>query len=317
MVFVWSASKIDDATYCPRLFYYKHVRKMEFPTNGLMALGIFIHRVMEKSFYNDGGKPRYKTADSFANAMAGRWKRYIIKTGKIRRRKISWRDEKEPWVIANYDIPLLCKNAYEVCSQEKRPLFKEAKFDFELDGRKYRGKIDAIAKRDDKIIIRDYKSGRRKPRQMKLDFDPQFTLYFLAVGCLCYGDKRFAEALEISDEVRARWAGNPVYLPDIIQGEYFLMREKELLPMTRRDCHYYDFCNMLEGLENMVRDEEFEPHRGRLCDYCEARGICREETETEEGRLRKRQFSLFQAPKFVSIGSSKEKIKQLRLKWPR
>jgi len=319
MVFVWTASKIDDATFCPRFFYYAHILKIPLPTTGAMALGIFMHRAMSKWFWDDRGRLRYKTAESFTNICKARWKKFVIGTGKIRGKEIAWLDEDEPWRIANYGLPLICRNVYDVCSQEEIPLFRESRFDFELDGRRYAGIIDAIIRRDNKIIVRDYKSGRRKPGQMKLDFDPQFTLYFLAVASLCHGDKRFAEALKVDDETRKKWAGNPEYLPEMIEGEYFLMREKEILPMTREDYHYYDFCNMLEGLEKMIEDEEFEPHRGRLCDYCGAKERCREDTLNLQGK-RSKQVLIFSSPKFVDVREARNRLgnfRQRRLRWPR
>jgi len=314
MGFVWTASKIDDATYCPRLYYYKHVRKLRFPINASMALGIFMHRAMEKYFYNGEGKPKYKSAESFANICKARWKRFVAK-GKIRGQEISWSKKEEPYIIAETILPEICRKVYDIVAQEDMPLFREAKFDFVLDGRRFKGKIDYITKRDGKVIVRDYKSGRRKPGNMKLDFDPQFTLYFLAVASLCHGDKRFAQALKVDDEARKKWAGNPEYLPDMIEGEYFFMREGEIFPIRREAFHYYDFCNMLEGLESMIRRREFAPQRGRLCDYCLAQNVCREETELTKEKLRYRQLFIFQAPQLVSVGEARKKIRQLRLKW--
>ena len=89
---------IDVATYCPRKFAYAYVRKIRLPKTGSMALGHFMHKTMEKHFYNEKGQPKYKSAQTFSNASANRWRRYVIETGEIEGEPIEWRDQKEFWL---------------------------------------------------------------------------------------------------------------------------------------------------------------------------------------------------------------------------
>ncbi len=267
---VWTPTKIDQATYCLLQWYLINVEKVKVRTTGSMALGIFMHRRMEKFFKQDG-KPLRKSPEAFANSCVGWWTRHVISSGKIRGEDIHWRDEKEPWVLREV-IRKICIPIYKRRLEEGCPLYTEFNIpDFKFEGRIYRGKIDEIRPGKTGPIIRDYKTGRRRPGKMKLNYDPQFTLYLLAVSCLCYNDENFANSIGISKEDDIE---SPLDFFDKIGLEYYLMREDELYTLKRNRVIYEDFCRMIDGLEEDIENDNFSPQRGRLCDYCSVKEEC-------------------------------------------
>lgn len=272
---VWTPTKIDQATYCLLQWYLINIEKVKARTTGSMALGIFMHKRMENFFKKDG-KPIRKSAEAFANSCAGWWTRYVINSGKIRGEQIHWKDKNEPWILREI-IKKMCGAIYERRIQEPLPLYTEFSIpEFEFEGRRFRGKIDEIrfgkiSENKEGPIIRDYKTGRRKPGKMKLNYDPQFTLYLLAISCLCYNDKKFAESIGISEMDSIE---SPLDFFDKIGLEYYLMREDKLYQLKRNKAIYEDFCRMIEGLEEEIENDNFSPQRGRLCDYCSVNEEC-------------------------------------------
>lgn len=275
MGIIWTPTKIDQATFCLMQFYLINIKKIKPKTSGRMALGVFLHRAMEKFYTERKGVvcPKFKSPESFANAMGAMWARFVVGTGKIKGQEISWSSKEEPWILRE-DLKKICSKVYERYASEHPPIYTEIVFDFELDKRRFRGRIDEIRKKEGYAVIRDLKSGSRKPGKMKLDYDQQFTVYFLAVGCLCREDQEFAESIGISKEDAERFAGNPDYLNDKIRGEYYFMREDQIFDMRRDNLKYFDFCRMINGLEKQIFKGDIYPERGRLCDYCSVHEEC-------------------------------------------
>ena len=209
---IWTATKIDDGTFCIMSLWYQHIREPRYISspNGAMARGIFLHKFMEHFYKTDKQGnivPKYKSAKTFANTAKVRWN-FIFSRGTTQGREIKCKDKKEPWIL-RAEIMNISKKVYEKYSQEEAPLFIEVPFDFHFDGRHYRGKIDEIRKN---MTIRDLKTGHRKPEEEKLLVDPQFTLYTLAFMSMCYADRRFAETCGVSREEVEKWCKQKFYL---------------------------------------------------------------------------------------------------------
>ena len=298
MNITWTASKLEHAV-CDRLWFYENLYagRREIPFNKPIVVGIFLHNMAEKFWVRDMKtgliKPRYKSNETFVNAIRGRFKHDIINKGEIQEKRIQWKDEEEKWKALGEVINISRKfwdKSIDEYSRGYFPLLIEQPFMFRINGISFKGRIDDI--RSDPsgkylFIIRDHKSGRRYPRHMELEYKSQFTLYVLGIGCLVHEDKKFADILGISDEERMKLAGNPTYLDDRINVEYHHMRadmsEEWIFSTTRGDTHYHDFISMVTDIDERIRrriegkgvlyPSDFPPNR-QHCDYCYASGIC-------------------------------------------
>lgn len=318
---IWTATKINDAGFCIRNFWYLHKRKPRYvpPHTGPQTKGIFLHHFKEKSLYKRNEKGifvlKFKSPETFANTAVNRWN-FIVSRGTIQGRPIKWRDKKEPWQIRE-EIKKTCKKLYEKYAEEEPPLFQEVLFDFSFDGRRYRGRIDEIRKN---ITLRDLKFSHIIPKEAKLIVFPPFTLYSLAYMNMCYNDREFAEICEVPEEELEKWMGNPNILSEKINLEYCLLNKDgiEIFPATRNNNHYYDFCNMLDGLEKQIRDKEWDyVKRGDNCAYCGCYEECIEDAKLKKSAIspeKGKQGELFEPPPKI-----KQEIehKQLRLRFPR
>ena len=98
---IWNPTKIDNITYCLRRYYIIYVLKIKQRMTGPAARGILFHHIMHNLFWKENKEglvvPSYKSAESFANAVAGKregntrkggmWN-FIVDRGKSQGQKI-------------------------------------------------------------------------------------------------------------------------------------------------------------------------------------------------------------------------------------
>ena len=205
----WSPTRIDAANYCRMRYWLKYCdpQKPEPLRLSAYAKGSLLHDLIQKFWIRLGtpeqvakksSKQKYFDAESFAKYAQGRWKRTII-SNKHSEHPIDWHYEGEQWVIAN-TLPKICRPLFNFFIEEGPPIHTELPFDFVIDGKRFLGRIDEVRKKDGKIIVRDYKSGKPWMGEMKLHHDPQPTIYSMGLGAICYYDEKFAAALGIGLE---------------------------------------------------------------------------------------------------------------------
>ena len=175
---------------------------------------------------------------------------------------------------------------------EGPPLFQELEFKFFTNGKMLRGRIDDIRVKNGAVTIRDYKSGNPWMGEMKLDHDPQLTVYSVALGALCLQDRSIAEKLGVSQERAKQFLGNPVYVPEEFKLEFFMIEALSVdkskvrtVPNTineteRTDNHFLEILKMIEGVQKDVDMNNIYPERGRKCDSCDMKGACAGRLET-------------------------------------
>lgn len=122
------------------------------------------------------------------------------------------------------------RGLFPILLAEGPALFSELPIDFVLEGIRFNGKIDDIRMREvdgrQRLVIRDYKSGRPWINSSKVNYDPQLTFYNIGICAMCYPDTenaiQFAEKLGLSS-VRKQFCGNPYWAYDDIITEYFMI----------------------------------------------------------------------------------------------
>lgn len=298
---VWTATNIDRASDCVLQFIFSEIFKVPYKLSPRHALGIFIHRAIE-NFYREDGKPFYKSAESFSNAMASRWQFiFYKKPAKIQGREIEFKNEEEIFILKQ-EIKEICKKIYTRYSNEEKPLKRELQFDFFFNGKHYRGKIDEIRKN---TTIRDIKTGKRTPGEMKLKYDPQFTLYTIALATMCYNSKSFCQLVNATYKKDIDFNKYLDELSEIINLEYYFVRNDEIYKMKRDYINFNEFQLMIDGLERQIENALIEgiyPERGRRCDTCIVKKFCDE--ITQEGLFIYKDWEKIQA-KIYEIKESK------------
>lgn len=266
------------------------------------------------------------------------WDYLCIKAEKSKR-PVSWSFEGERWVIKN-KLEKICMNLFPVLQEEGPPLFSELKFKFSLFEKIFQGKIDEIRVRDGKVIIRDYKSGRPYMGEMKLDFDPQLTIYNVAVNRMASEDEEFARKLGLETQ-RENSKENQLYANPNFQEEFFMIEAPARLieqksqgkkttlrtihPTKRTDNHFLEVISMIDSVQDRVNDGNIVAERGRKCDFCDVKHACKKKlNEVGIGFMadRKGQFFLdFAVPAFAreeytkSGGKRKKDPAQKRFHW--
>jgi len=312
----WSASRIDCANYCRMRYYLRYIdpNKPKALRLSAYAKGSLLHKIIEE-FWNKLGteeevakdkknskipakeKKKYFDTESFSKYAQGRWSRTIIGSEHVKdpTKKIAWRYEEEPWVIKS-TLPKICTPLYHYLLEEGPPLYSKLEFFFELDKMRFRGFIDEVRIKDNKITIRDYKSGSPWLGEMKVNHDPQLTFYNIGLCSLCFDNKDFAKSLGL-ENIREQFMGNPIYIYPDFNEEFFMIEAflkieqaktdpksvknipKLILQTKRRNEHFFELIEMINGAERAVLEDDIYPERGRKCDICDMKKICEKELE--------------------------------------
>jgi hypothetical protein len=298
---VWSSTRIDAANYCNMRYYLKY-SKPSVTSLRLSAYlkGNVLHKLIEK-FWNRLGDPskvskrgpiRYSNAEEFAEHALGMWDNACIRAENSKR-PVTWRFEKERWAIRNGSenvrgLEEICLALFPILVEEGPPLHSELEFRFNALGKRFRGKIDEIRTRGEKLILRDYKSGRPFMGEMKLKHDPQLTMYNAAVVSLIR-EKEIARKLGLL-QFREQFMQGFDYINPDFQEEFFLVeapvrieQQKEqgkditaitIHPTTRTDNHFLEVVKMIDVVQNRVNGGLVVAERGRKCEDCDVKYDC-------------------------------------------
>jgi len=288
---LWTATKIDIANYCRMRYYLRYVEKEKEIRLSAYAKGSLLHKLIEnfwarlgteKEVAKKNSKKKYSNAEEFARYSQGSWMSNVI-ASRNSEKPIQWSYDNEEWVIRK-ELRDVCTSLYPILIKEGPPILSEKKFDFLIEGKRFKGIIDDVRLRDRKIVVRDYKSGRPWLGEMKLNNDPQLTLYNIGLCSLCMSDDNLAEKLGLMTE-RWKFMGNPIYIASDFIEEFFMieapafnLKKKHSLKVInstkRRDEHFFELLKMIDGIEKAVNEGGIYPERGRKCDYCDLKAAC-------------------------------------------
>ncbi|MEK6817590.1 MAG: PD-(D/E)XK nuclease family protein, partial [Nanoarchaeota archaeon] len=171
-------------------------------------------------------------------------------------------------------------------------------------------------KKDNKVIIRDYKSGSPWVGEMKLKHDPQLTLYNFLVCGLAYQDKEFAKKLGLEEKITKKFMGNPFYINPDFELQFSMLETlaidlsspniknppKLIVSTIRTDENYFELVKMINGTQEAVETGNIYPERGGKCDFCDMKKACDEKlSNVGSGQLIDKKGQLhfdFVIPKF-------------------
>jgi len=280
----WSVSQLNDANYCIMRYYLKKILKEPSIRLSVYAKGGFLHTTVEH-FWEKHGDPhevgkkkydkKYSSPEQFTDYVKGKWSQFVMcdkKSKKPQDKKIAWRFEGEEWAIRN-SFDKICPPLYKRLLEEGPPLYSELPFDYIINNIRFKGRIDEVRLKDGKVLIRDFKSGKSLFGGMKINHDPQLTLYNVSIGALCLGNKDFARSLGLEDRAK-EFMGNPIYISSDFVQEFFMLESCETFETSRKDKDYFELLKMIKGTEETINSGNVYPEWGSKCDYCDMKIAC-------------------------------------------
>ena len=338
----YSFSKLDDANYCKMRYYLRWIEKAEHPNPPFFFKGAFFHGLVEHFWDKLGNssevrrnikgkitsEKKYASADEFADYVKGQWMRGIIqnKHSADPKRKVDWDYSGQEYVMAN-EARNISYHLFSHLVELGKPLYQEVSFDFVIGHRRFKGRIDGIRNDGGKIKVEDYKTGQPCMGQMKVEHDPQMSLYNVGIAALCFRDEGFAKSLGLGDR-RMNFVENPTYLVEEIENQFIMLEapsywaraaDKKKIetvpfihPTHRKTAHFYEVLKMLEGVEKSIKHGIIYPERGRKCDACVMKKPCAarlEDAVTDvPSNIRGQVIFPFAAPVFVLPTPSQELV---------
>ncbi|MFW5846753.1 MAG: PD-(D/E)XK nuclease family protein [Nanoarchaeota archaeon] len=310
----WSASRLDAANYCLMLLWLKYYDPLKPKQENLAAFakGGLLHNLIENFWQGLGDnekqvksqskafkKIKYYDSESFAKHAQGKWMQRV-KASEFSDNPISWRFEKQEFVIKS-QLKGICQEMFPILYKEGTPEFSELPIDFIFGNKRFTGRIDEVRIRNGKVIIRDFKSGKPWLGHMKINHDPQLTIYNAGLCELARKDPEIAEKLGLEDRVKY-YGGNPLFVDPEINMEFFMVEApylikkfennpkkyssvtspQTILPTHRTNEHFFEVLNMIDGTMQRIREGIVYAERGRKCDSCSMKQPC-EKKLSEQG----------------------------------
>ena len=291
----YAPTTLESIIECPRRRYLQKTfnKKLTWPD---FAKGTHLHRkIAELRTHHlrhlKGKKKRYGSAEAFANVVANDWQRVPINQGMIDKNKILWDETlpNQPYILKS-EIHEIALRIYPLLMAELETVIifanktqKDAlsirtayNFEFVYKGRGFTGEIDEIRKANNKIIIRDYKSGKWSFIEKKQEYAHQPTEYTFAICYESLVNEQFRKAIGISFEQAQSWIAKPELMSENIEFEYFMLdickewdKEKKeylkidknhIIKVQRNEFNYKELClgiDMAEALLTDMKDQGY------------------------------------------------------------
>jgi DNA helicase-2/ATP-dependent DNA helicase PcrA len=236
-----SYSHISTYQKCPYQFYFKYFLGIPGMESQSRSFGMTIHNTL-RAFYEE----------------FRRYKQGLPGISDLPDKKDLMNIYKSKWIPSGYEDKdqeqnrfvkgkVLLKKFYdEFVSKDQNPIWLEEKFRVHLEDFWFRGVVDRLDRKDDGLILIDYKTGKIPSRDVGKDL--QLALYSMAIegikkepvkeGYLLYLEGPTEFKVDISEDVQEE--------------------AKEEVISTLED----------------IRSLDFTPNPGFLCKFCDYRNIC-------------------------------------------
>lgn len=173
---IYSHSKLAAYKQCPLQYFYRYISKIPPGPPSIEAFtGILVHKALEQTFSKSLNKfpEQQGTFECFKEMWDTRYNENI----KIVKSSLG------PNYYRNLGLKCL-SNLFKIeryyHTTEDTTLGTEMYMTYTTKaGNRLRGYIDRVVQNKEKLLIIDYKTGRRQPRQIDLDFDWQGAIYIL------------------------------------------------------------------------------------------------------------------------------------------
>ena len=241
-----SPSSISTFQQCPLKYKYAKLDRLPSVSTEPQVLGSFVHEVLEELFKLPAEERTEKSASGLAKSLwESKWadEYFGLDDRDDDPNNFKW---KAWWCIENY------------FGMEDPTKFDaegiEAKMDGDIDGVPIFGIIDRYTIEDGKLVISDYKTGKKPRKQYEWEKKMQITIYSILLKEMTGMDVKRAELLYVKSGQFARY--------DV---------DEELENAVRVEVR-----NTWDQVKSMCESGEFETRTGPLCNWCDYQHICPE-----------------------------------------
>jgi len=281
---ILSPSNISIYTLCPFAYYLRYIEHERVPVSLNLVFGSEIHKML-KEFY----KKDFKSSESFVNYWRHRWKSAIagdFLKGKekelLNTRLINYNLKKEDGSIEikigdhirflddelkgyfsyrNLGDSIL-RRFYERHKGKNDPVHTEKRFSFDFRSFKIRGVIDRIDRNEKGVYITDYKTDKSNPKENPslLHNNVQLTIYSAAYRSIFREDERAIL--------------------------FYHLRSGDAIITKRSDKDFDCLEKICETVSENILKENFVPHYGSHCKFCDYIQPCNGYSYNNEGPIK-------------------------------
>jgi putative RecB family exonuclease len=240
-----SPSSISTFQQCPLKFKFSKLDRLPSESTEAQVLGSFVHEILEELFTYPRAERTEATARKLgAELWTSKWgQEFEDLNEKSPKNEFRW---KAWWCVENYF------NMEDPTSFDATGI--EAKMEGDIDGVPIFGIIDRYSVEDDKLVISDYKTGKKPRKQYEWEKKMQITIYSILLKQQTGMDIGRAELLYVKSGQFAR------YNVDADLENSVRVEVK----------HTWD------QVKTMCDSGEFETRTGPLCNWCDYKHLCPE-----------------------------------------
>jgi hypothetical protein len=215
---------------------------LEAPKASNLVFGLEIHYML-KLYY----EKNFKSAESFANFFAHRWRQTIA--GKFLDRKPSnFSIDSINYTFQNGDTTTFDFGNHIRWLGERNPPETELPLSADFGDYSLTGKVDRLDHLGDIYVNVDYKTSKAPPTKHFLRTSIQFTIYDLLLA---------ANGRKVTNH----------YIYYLRSGKFF--------GVSARETHHFDTLEkILRKITDGVNQEAYVPSYGLNCDYCQFTDQC-------------------------------------------
>ena len=238
-----SPSSISTFQQCPLKYKFSRLDKLPSESTEAQVLGSFVHEVLEELFKVDRFERTETAARKFARDLwNAKWsEEFRTLKQKCAENEFRW---KSWWCIENY-FGMEDPTAFDASGIE-------AQMQGDIDGVPIFGIIDRWSVEDGKIVISDYKTGKKPRPQYAWEKKMQITIYSILLKEQTGMDIERAELLYVKSGQFARYEV-----------------DNKLETAVR-----VEVKNTWDQMTSMCDSGEFETRTGPLCNWCDYKSIC-------------------------------------------
>jgi putative RecB family exonuclease len=250
MVAALSPSRASDFMQCPLLYRFRVIDKLPQAPSAAAARGTLVHSVLERLFDLPAGS---RTIEAAAAMVEPQWQALLKDEPEL----AELVDESDAAAVASWfgDAVALIERWFTLEDPTRlEPAERELYVETEVDGLTLRGYVDRLdLTATGEMRVVDYKTGRAPSELFEAKALFQMKFYALVLWRLRGQVPRMLQLVYLGGDSQI-----VRYSPD----------EHELLAVERK------LKALWKAIENAAETGDWRPHKSKLCDWCDHRGLC-------------------------------------------
>jgi putative RecB family exonuclease len=251
MVAALSPSRASDFMQCPLLYRFRVVDRLPSAPSPAAARGTLVHSVLERLFDLPAAG---RTIEAAAAMVEPQWKALLEGEPELG----VLVDETDLAAVASWlgDAVSLIERWFTLEDPTRlEPAERELYVETDLDGLTLRGYVDRLdLTPTGEMRVVDYKTGRSPSELFEAKALFQMKFYALVLWRLRGQVPRMLQLVYLGNSEMVR------YSPD----------EADLLAVERK------LKALWQAIETAARTGNWQPHKSKLCDWCDHRALCPE-----------------------------------------